>query len=109
MNRIKHFIKEHYDFLFMIMMLASTIPFVIISFYSRPCADDLPYSVLTHNAFVKYRSIIAVLKAAIKTDIDFYNKWQGLYVSSFFMSLQPGIFGEKYYFVGALILQFILF
>ena len=27
----------------------------------------------------------------------FYETWQGTYSSAFLMSLQPGIFGERYY------------
>lgn len=43
-----------------------------------------------------------LLKTAYDTDKQFYLTWQGLYTSAFLLALQPGIFGERYYFIGGI-------
>lgn len=41
---------------------------------------------------------VLLIGLAIISIIYFYNHWQGLYSSAFFLALQPSLFGEKYYF-----------
>lgn len=83
----------------------SMIPIMYLAIYSRPCVDDYAYSVKTHDIIVHNDyNILHLLKEAIKVDMEFYNTWQGLYSSAFILSLQPGIFGEKYYCIGTWIL-----
>ncbi len=87
-------------FTILILCLALLLPLFIISKYNRPCADDYDYSILTHEVVENHSGLSTgfhLLTAAWKTDISFYNSWQGLYISAFILSLQPGIFGEKMY------------
>lgn len=93
-----------------VLLLISIIPLVYISFYSRPSADDFNYSVtLYHYLSSGNYNVFGLIKKAIEVDISFYNNWQGLYTSAFILALQPGVFGEKYYYIGAILLLIISF
>lgn len=85
--------------------LAILVPIFVIAQYDRPCADDYDYAILTHEAVKAGKGLFGVLKAAWEMDVRFYNSWQGLYSSAFLLSLQPGIFGEKYYALSAAIVM----
>lgn len=91
--------KETRRFLeFALLIFLLLLPVFIIALYNRPSADDFGYSLLTHAAFVKDGvSPASLLNAAMQTDVYYYNNWQGLYSSAFLLSLQPAIFGEKWY------------
>lgn len=93
-----------------ILLLMSIFPLVYISFYSRPSADDFNYSVtLYHYLTSGNYNILGLIKKAIEVDISFYNNWQGLYTSAFILALQPGVFNERYYFIGVILLLIISF
>ena len=93
-----------------ILLLVSIIPLVYISFHSRPSADDFNYSTdVYHYLSSGNWSIFGLIKKAIEVDIFYYNNWQGLYTSAFILALQPSIFGEKYYCIGAILLLIISF
>ena len=81
------------------------IVFFIIGFYTRPCADDFTYSYrLYHLIQSGNYNLFSILKTSIDTIDNFYHSWQGTYSSAFIMSLQPGVWGEKYYCVGVFLL-----
>ena len=82
-------------------------PLLWISKYNHMCADDYGYGLEPHLAWMETGNIWAVLKAAVQVVIDYYEWWQGTYSSIFLMALQPGVFGEKYYFLGALFLYLV--
>lgn len=114
MKKISNYIKNmtHKDFFMIIIFcLVLLLPILLVGIYNRPSADDYDYAILTHKAIQQGGNfnIIGVLKAAIQTDINFYNTWQGLYSSAFLLSLQPAIFGEKLYFLTTVIIFFIGF
>lgn len=73
------------------------LPLFLLSLYVRPSADDYDYALLTHAAIENGGSVFAVLSAAWDTVVKFYMTWQGTYSSAFIMSLQPGIWGPKFY------------
>lgn len=76
----------------------SILPILYVSIYSRPCVDDFDYSWRTYASLIDNpMDILSLIKAAIDTDIVFYNSWQGLYSSTLIMSLQPGIFSKDAY------------
>ena len=91
----------HYVIIFLLFYSVSIIPLFIASKYDVPMADDFAYSYLTSEVWGKTRSLGAVFSAALQTDVDFWHNWQGLYSSAFLQALQPGIFGESYYGLGA--------
>ena len=82
-------------------------PLLWISKYNHMCADDYGYGLEPHLAWQETGSVIEVFKAAAQVVTDYYEWWQGTYSSIFLMALQPGVFGEKYYFLGALFLYLV--
>lgn len=80
----------------MVTVLAA-IPLVLLSQYDHPSLDDYWYGTRTFQIWNDTHSVFEVIKAAAATSAEFYNKWQGTYVSAFIFAMQPGIFGEKYY------------
>lgn len=103
-NMNKVWIKHHKVIGILLMMLG-IIPFVLISFYSRPCVDDYGYSYSVYHLVQGGDwNIFSLIKEAFVTDMNFYRWWQGLYTSAFVLALQPGIFGERFYFIGAIAL-----
>lgn len=90
-----------YLWICMCILILSIVPMIIISIFSRPCADDYNYAISTYHLIQSGDwNIFDLLKTAYEVDFHYYNTWQGLYSSAFILSLQPGIFGEKYYFMG---------
>lgn len=85
------------------------LPIVIVGKYDRPSADDYSYSVYTHNVIKNGGNIFDVINAAGKTNIEFYNSWQGLYSSAFMLAFQPSIYGEKLYVLTPIIILVIAY
>lgn len=92
----KSYQKIYYIMIIAVVMI-SFIPLIAISFYDCPSADDFDYAITTVKTWNMTHSIVEVLKAAVQTSVKFWNTWQGLYVSAFLLSLQPAIFGGKWY------------
>lgn len=75
----------------------SLIPLLLLEKYNFPCADDLGYSIYTRLAWVDTNSLGSVLIAACRKVAQIWQEWQGTYSSVFLMALQPGIFGDGFY------------
>ncbi len=86
------------------ILILSLLPLFVLSFYNRPYSDDYSYGVLTAHAWRSSGSFIQVLSAALKEVKNFYLNWQGTFSASFILSLQPGIFNEKIYFITTFLL-----
>ena len=79
-------------------MLLLLIPVFAVAVYARPSADDFIYARATHAVVQQYGADWPrLLRAALDADLNFYNTWQGLYVSGFLLALQPAIFGGQWY------------
>lgn len=104
--------KINKDILYSVFLIALTIisiiPLLKLCKYIHPCADDFGYSYRTFHEWNKSHSLWNLLKEAIATSKYFYNNWQGLYSSAFFLALQPSIFGEKYYALTGILLLIII-
>lgn len=87
-----------------LIFIISIIPLIHIGFYNHPCADDYSFGQITYNTWKDTHSFIEVLKSSIKEVKSMYNGWQGTFSAIFLMSLQPAIFGEKFYFLNTIIL-----
>ncbi len=85
------------------------VPMIVLGVYDRASADDYGYSMLTHEVVRDRGNIIDLLVAAHKTNVNYYNNWQGLYSSAFILSFQPGIFNEHMYMITPLIVLIISF
>ena len=97
--------KKYRAYIMLVILIVLSVPIVWVSIYSRPCVDDFDYSQMTHQ-LVKLGecSPLSLLYAALRVDKHYYFNWQGLYTSGFLLALQPGIFGEKWYWLGTVAL-----
>lgn len=88
-------------FCVLIIVLLSFIPLLFISKYNHMSADDYSYGLNTHKVWQETGSITETVKTASTTVSEYYQSWQGTFTSIFLMALQPGVFGEQYYSIGA--------
>lgn len=110
-NSINKFLRSEWLWLVLsAVLLISLLPLFVIAVYSRPCIDDFSYSYqLYHYVQNGNWNIFGLLGKAFEVDMQFYETWQGLYSSAFLLALQPGIFADKVYFVGAWVLMILAF
>lgn len=102
--------EKLYALCLVVLVGISIIPLIILCKYNHPSADDFNYSVTTFCEWNSSHSVWKLLKSAVNTSKSFYDSWQGLYTSAFFLALQPAIFGEKFYaLTGILMLSIIIF
>ena len=78
-----------------VILAAAITPLLMIAKYNYPSADDWSHAVKTYQAAGD--GLFEVLKAAWETVRINYHTWEGRYANVFLASLQPGIWGEKYY------------
>lgn len=94
MKRLK---KIKYSHILLVMSIIAIIPVIILCFYDRPSADDYSYAILTHNSIVNNRDFFDLIKVSWNNAIIFYKDWSGSFFTSIIQSLQPGIFGNRFY------------
>ena len=109
MNSKKKYINISIMILLGIVTIAMLVPFIYVSKYSYPFADDFSYGADAHKVFTETRSVWLTVIEAFKTSADTYINWQGTYTSCFLMALQPAVFGRKLYHLTGVILLGSLF
>lgn len=77
--------------------IISLIPLFLLSGYVYPCADDYTFGSRCNFVWEDTHSIILVIKQAFLAAVWYYKNWAGCFSSSFFMVLQPAIWGERFY------------
>lgn len=100
--------KKHICILLGILFALTLIPLLILSFYAHPSGDDYSFGRLTYAAVANGGNLIDILKAACERVAIAYEGWQGTYSAIFLMALQPGIWGENFYFLTTFFLLFSL-
>ncbi len=75
----------------------SLIPLFLIGLYDYPAADDYTFGAACRTVWAESHSVIAVLGRAFTRSYEYYLNWAGCMSSSFFMALQPAVFGEGFY------------
>ena len=68
-----------------------------VATYNVPCADDYSYGKATHLAWEQSHSFLNVLNKSVEQVNKTYFDWQGTYSAVFAFSLQPAVFGERWY------------
>ena len=88
MEQIKLFFSRclSSEMFLIVLGVFSVIPFIIISFFNNPAADDFAFPVEIHN------------HGFIGSQIWWYNNWLGRYFSSFLMSINPLVFNNFFLF-----------
>lgn len=91
-------VKEKSIFaLLFVGIVVALLPMLIIAKYNVPCADDYSYGRDAHLAWNQSHSLLDVLNASVQGVKTTYFRWQGTYSAVFAFSLQPAVFGEKWY------------
>lgn len=80
-----------------VFLLILLLPALLVAVYARPQADDIVYGMDVYHALQNGAGLGGVLSAAWKSNMYFFDNWQGLYSSGFVLALQPGVFGMRYY------------
>lgn len=78
-----------------VVLTVSLIPILLIGFYCTPGLDDYGCGEYVHLAWKDTHSFLAVIMAAFRQTIRFYNQWQGTFGSSILMSFNPAFFSMK--------------
>lgn len=86
---------------------ASMLPVCFLSFVNRAAGDDYGYGTLTHMAWKTTHSVVALLKAAGETIVQYYYGWQGTWFSIFLFSMQPEVFHDNAYWIVAFLMLFL--
>lgn len=84
-------------------LLLIVVPMLYISQYVWPSSDDYEFSIFAKEVFVSGGSIFEIVKQAWGVVVEKYLHWQGTYSAIFLMAMQPGIWGDQFYGIGAVI------
>ena len=103
--KLKNLNERYCHIIVLIAALISIVPFVVLSIYSRPSLDDFSNSLAIHQLMSTGEwNVLSLLSRAWSENMRYYHTWNGLYSSQFLVQFQTGVFGEKYYFIGVVIL-----
>lgn len=80
-----------------VLFVVTLIPLFLLANYVYPCADDYTFGSRCHFVWVETHSVFATMVQAIRGSIDLFFSWAGCLSSSFFMIIQPAVFGDKLY------------
>ncbi|MCH5250734.1 MAG: hypothetical protein J1E98_12405 [Lachnospiraceae bacterium] len=83
--------------LLIVVFIAGLIPLFWIGVYNYPVADDYTFGAACRGVWMESHSAIAVIVRAATRAWEYYQNWTGCLSSSFFMALQPAVFGEGLY------------
>lgn len=80
-----------------VLYVSSLIPLFIIAKYNYPSADDYSIGETCRHAWAESHSIFNTIWQAMLMAWEDYFHWMGYFSSIFFMSIHPGVFGERWY------------
>lgn len=72
-----------------ILFVISVIPILLLGKYNVMCIDDYDYGRVVHDTWMETGSVWQSIQTAWKQNMEFYQNWQGTYVSCFLMALCP--------------------
>ena len=87
--------------LLLALLAVCLVPMVQIAAFDHSYADDWHYGVDAHLALEAGGGLPAALAAAVQEARDTFFSWQGTYSAILLMALQPGVFSEALYGLGA--------
>lgn len=94
---LSHKIAEHIDRIPMKRMMVyaaalfafSLIPILVLGRYNVMCVDDYNYGKVVHDTWLATGSFWQSVKTAWQQNMEFYQDWQGTYISCFLMGMCP--------------------
>ncbi len=72
-----------------ILFAVSLIPLLWLGRYNVMCIDDYDYGRVVHDTWMQTGSVWQSIQTAWQQNMEFYQNWQGTYVSCFLMALCP--------------------
>lgn len=72
-----------------ILFVLSLIPLLLLGRYNVMCIDDYDYGRRIHDTWMATGSLRQSVQAAWQQNMEFYQDWQGTYISCFLMGLCP--------------------
>lgn len=87
-----------------VITIALLVPFIYVSKYAYPWADDFSYGTDTRMVYLSSHSVIRTIGAALKSSAAVYKEWQGTYTSCFLMALQPAVWNIRLYHLTGMIM-----
>lgn len=85
------------NIVYVLALCVVILPLLLVANYNYPSADDWSYGKAGYQVIAEGGGLVAVLKSAIQTTVNYYMEWEGRFTNAFLASLQPGIWGEEYY------------
>lgn len=83
------------------LLALAFVPMLAISAFDHSYADDWHYGVDAYLALQAGGGLVEAVRAAVQEAVDTYTSWQGTYSAIVLMALQPGVFSESLYGLGA--------
>lgn len=78
-------------------LLVVIFPLLFVGMYNYPSADDWSYGRGGYQIIRNGGGLLSVLKSSVETTWETYMHVEGRFAGIFMATLQPGIWGEKYY------------
>ncbi len=98
MKKISEKITEKHMYMaIQIIFWLSLIPILWLALYNYPCADDFTASDSVREAWLTTGSLWRAFVAVMENVKHNYLNWSGVFMSVFWTTLQPSVFGERYY------------
>lgn len=72
-----------------ILFVVSVIPILLLGKYNVMCIDDYDYGRVVHDTWLQTGSVWQSIQTAWQQNMEFYQNWQGTYISCFLMALCP--------------------
>lgn len=72
-----------------ILLVLSLIPLLLLGRYNVMCIDDYDYGRAVHDTWLETGSVWQSVQTAWRQNMEFYQNWQGTYISCFLMALCP--------------------
>lgn len=71
------------------LLILSLLPLLWLGRYNVMCIDDYDYGRRVHDTWQETGSFLASVETAWQQNMEFYQEWQGTYVSCFLMAMCP--------------------
>ena len=72
-----------------VLFVISIIPLLLLGRYNVMCIDDYDYGRQVHDTWLATGSLWQSVQTAWRQNMEFYQNWQGTYLSCFLMALCP--------------------
>ena len=89
-----------FSILALLALVVLLVPMLKAAQYDVPSADDYSNGLPTFRAWAETGSLAEVFKAGWERVYSLYFDWQGTFSAIFLFTLNPMIFGERYYMIG---------